>query len=295
MTRRPEPAPGLPGPVSRILLGFAGAEGSGALSESASLLARALSAELSGLYVREAHLHDLAGLPFAATLRPGERAPRPVSAEGIEAAWIREEAACRRALSVAAEARRLAWSFASLSGERVSCLVEAAGRTDLVAVAAPRRGPGPAEAFAALRAAALPAGGALLLPSGARAAPRARAAEPVLALDDGGAGGARAVALAARMAEADGRPLAVLSTEEDSPAAAISERAQTLAAGRAAAVHVLPGWSGHSLSRAIARIGPALVVAEPGGPDAAAEALARRLADAPGPPLILLRPPAGGG
>lgn len=289
MTPR-EPAPRLRWQaVSQVVVAFAGGGGGGALVQTAAAAARALGAGISGLYVRDVALDDLAGLPFATMLDASRTTPQRPTGAAIERSWRREEARCRALLGRAAAAS--APAFETVAGRLETALAPRLARDTLVAISA-ADGLHDSALWPAAQTLAEAAGAVLVVPASVRSEPRDA---PVLAIDDGDRAGAETIALADRIAQASGRPLAVLALGTPLTAQAIAARARALATSERLVAHGWPDWKADELARPIARIAPWMIVGDLAGRPFAetgqAMAILRRLAA----PLLLLSPPADGG
>lgn len=271
---------------SRVLLAFTGDAADAALIEAAVQIAQALRTEVSGLYVREEVLSDIAALQVSAVVAAGGARSGRVTQAAVERHWRRTTETCRRTLSVTAEGARVAWSFESVSGALGACLCGQAGRGDLIALAGGWSGLTSGEDLGLVRDAAALAGAVMI--AGQPTAQTPAHPGPVLAIDDGDAAGRRTVALAARLAAALGRDLAVLAVGEGERVEAIAERARGLAAGRPVKLHQLPSWLGRDLAEAVRRIAPSLSVADLQASGIGESALAGRLLRRLPGPMVLL-------
>ena len=266
--------------ISRIVVTFAGAGGGGAVLDAAALAARALGADLHGLYIREQALRDLGALAFTAVIGPGGTRTGTVTADTVEHAWRREELRCRRQLERARQEGIP--TFNTVSGEYEKCLCATAGRRDLIALAGRPAEMAPDRLAAAVRTAAHTAGAVMV--GGVETTVRQVKPGPVLAIDDGDAMAGKAVTIAARLAAASGRGLAVLTT---SGAATRAARRPVLE-GRPYDLHLLPFWTERDLIVAVDRIAPSLAVADLESPGLSATALADRFLRSIRMPLILI-------
>lgn len=274
--------------VSKVVVAFAGAGRSAVLAQAAASAARVLGASLSGLYVRDLALQDLAGFPFPATLGHAGVRPERLTSEAVERAWMREEARCRAALANAVGTA--AWSFESVAGGLHAVLAQRLARATLVAISAEDRA-ADASLSTLVRGISGAAGAVLAVPSAAGERPQG----PVLAIDDGDRAGAETIALADRIAVATGRPLAVLALGTPAAAHGIAGRARGIATSRDIAVHTWPAWRADEIAAPIARLAPSMIVGDFAGqpfadPEAAGRVI-RRLAA----PLLLISPESGEG
>ncbi len=137
MMKKPEHE-GASGKVSReprrILAGFGGLADEVATIDAALALAQALRAEITGHFVEESNLLDLAGLPFARAVRtPGQ------SATTIESGRMKQELAhaastWRRTLVARAERSKITCTFRTSTGEYCSEIAKATAESDFVVV-----------------------------------------------------------------------------------------------------------------------------------------------------------------
>lgn len=250
-------------------------------ARTAAELARALGAELLGVFVEDLNLLRLAALPFARELRVPDGADQPLEQARLEAELRTLAAWARAELARAATAARVPWSFEVRRAALPEAVLAAAGDDDLLVLGshghAARGRPG----------------------STARAAV-ARATRPVL-LHPRGAAGGRGLLLAHDLSEGSQRAvagaealgarlggLAVLALTPDAPAAA-----------RLAATFHHRGhpptpvrWAGGAtldhLLAAVRDLKPALLALQAASPLLDEASLARMLAEAPCP-LLLLR------
>jgi len=272
--------------VSQVTVAFSGGGGTLALARTAAVTARALDASVTGLYVRDTALQELAGLPFASTLSAERPTPERLTPETIERAWMRDETLCRAALAQVAEGA--AWPFETVAGRLETILASRLARTTLLATDAAGN-PGDAGLWAHTRRITDAAGAMLFVPGAATAGSRG----PVLAIDDGDRAGAETISLAERIAQAGNRPLAVLALGPPGAIRAIEARARSLARSSPVAVHGWPDWRADEIGSAIASIAPWMIVGDLAGRPFAEPALAMRVLRHLAAPLILISPGAG--
>ncbi|MBK0398452.1 hypothetical protein H0I76_04570 [Limibaculum sp. M0105] len=264
---------------SRVLVALTGTEGSAVLIETACLAARATDAEVAGVYVREQALADLVALPFATILAPGRGEAETVSPEAVERAWARAEAACRNALHALLPARPA--PFETVAGRMEAVIAGRAAPGDLVVLGA-GAGLWPTTSEALVKAAAANAGAVLLVPAGI-----SHRRGPIVAIDDGDLAGSGTVRLAARIARAGHRRLALLALAAPGGHEALAVRARTLTDGPFS-LHGWPVDRADEIADAIACLAPSMVVADlSGAPFEGGGALERALRRIRAPVLLL--------
>lgn len=270
--------------VSQVMVAFVDARSSAVLADAAATAARALGATLTGFYVRDVTLQDLANLPFAATLGIAGDPPEPLTPDAVERAFAREESQCRAALALAMRDAPQTWSFETVSGRLEILLPPRAARSSLIAIAGDRSADPTLWTLA--RTIGATAGAVLVVPS---CAPQRRRG-PVLAIDDGSATGAEATALANQVAQATARPLAVLTLGK--PATTAQPRAgRRQAESIEVEVHGWPEWDAATIGEPILRIAPSMIVGDlMASPFADPEAAARLFARVAVPLLLLSFP-----
>ncbi len=139
----------------RILVAFDSLPAGEAFLQVAIRLAAELQAELHGLFIEDANLLRGSALPHAHELGIWLEGRRPISVEAMERSLRTAATMARRALSQAAIAANLPWSFATVRGalreamnadlEQADIVLTSAGR--LAAVPIPTMGSGPMIVF----------------------------------------------------------------------------------------------------------------------------------------------------
>ena len=118
--------------IRRILVALDASHHSLAALEAAAELAASLEAELHGLFVEDANLLRLAGIPVAREMRyPFAGSARPDTAR-MERALRVQAAQARRALERASELRHVEWSFQVVRGQVALEVLAAALEADLL-------------------------------------------------------------------------------------------------------------------------------------------------------------------
>lgn len=214
MSKLPEDAA-----VGRILLALDSSAEAGAAIEAAAALAAELKAELLGLFIENAELFRLAGLPFAAEIGLGPPAVRRLDREALARAVGAQAEKARRALAEAANRQRLSWSFQVARGQSVRLALAAAGEFDWLMIRFAGRGPRPS--------------------SGLRRAAGREIAGNVMVVLDAAAPSERALATALRLGVASGAGVAVLLVGADA-LASVSMRERLAALRPQPSVKCLP-------------------------------------------------------
>lgn len=201
--------------------------------EAAAQLAARMQLELSGWFVEDSALRRLAGLPFAVEVSVLSARSRRFGAGQLQRSLRIQAARLQLALSQAAQAAGVRWSFQALQGRPVDTVLAAARERDLVllSVGSSRR-----------------VGGANTLPT-----------RPVAVVLDATSADTAVLTVAAQLADVDQRPLLVLMAGGEAEAGRLRARVATeLAALGVQAVYI-------SVRRAV--LGDALDAAARGAAD----------------------------
>jgi len=161
--------------AARVWVALDSASRSEAALEVAATLARDVRAELAGLYVEDADLLRLAGLPLAAEMNPLSSALRPLATADLERQWRGQAAGMERALERVARHAGLGWSFQVRRGKPLVEALALAALHEVTVIAGRRLAP-------AHRPAAARPSPVVLLLEGAAAGPAARAFADAIAL-----------------------------------------------------------------------------------------------------------------
>ncbi len=197
--------------LRRILVALdASAHSHAALAAAVALAAR-LHAEIEGLFVEDINLLRLAELPFAREIRFGQTGARQVEAEALRRNLRARAAVLRRELEEIATENQISTTFRVAQGAVTEQVLTAAREVDLLALG--RLGHSLAQRVrlgSTARAAIARAASAVLLVQ------PVAASGPVLALYDGSAAGARALALATQVSGETGElRVLVWATDEE--------------------------------------------------------------------------------
>lgn len=215
--------------IRRILVALDASPESLAALEFAAELAAGLEAELSGLFVENVDLLNIAALPFVrevSRLAPGGRTLDP---ERMAADLRAQAAVARRALEAAASALHLRSSFRILRGQVEAALATAVTETDLLTLGRGERSVRRQALGRTLRTVSHELPCSVLLAVSVRRA----ATAPIAALYDLSDCGAGALELATRIATRSGRTLLVyLMAENDADFEAKRNHAAARLAGR---------------------------------------------------------------
>jgi nucleotide-binding universal stress UspA family protein len=220
----------------KILLALDVSPRSRSALEIAAALASALDLELAGLFVEDANLLRLSGLPFAREIGLLSAQSRPMATPELERALQREAAAVQLQLAETARRRRLRWSFRVARGQIATELFALAGELDMVVIGKRAR--------------------AGFWPISDRIGARSEApstAGPVMVVYDGSAHARAALELAAQLARDGGLALRVLvsATSAAGFAAAGAEVRADLARASDRQPYALQMFSGSSHDLAI--------------------------------------------
>jgi nucleotide-binding universal stress UspA family protein len=200
-------------PIRRILLALDTAAHSLAAVEAATVLAAHLDAELHALFVEDINLLRLAALPFARETRLTSATTRSLQNMDMERALRAEATRAQATLATVATRLNVRWSFQVTRGQVAAQVRAEAMETDLVALTFAGGAPTGLTHVAAtietlMRGAPCPL---LMLPPGAGIHP------PFVVIYDGSPASARALRLAAQLAQAEGQGVTVLLTANDPP------------------------------------------------------------------------------
>jgi len=237
-------------PIRRILLALDTATHDLAAFEAATALAAHLDAELHALFVEDINLLRLAALPFARETRLISATTRRLQNPDMEHALRAEATRAQATLATVATRLHVRWSFQVTRGQVAAQVRAAALETDLVAFIFSGGAPAGLTHIAAtietlMRGAACPL---LMLPPGAGIRP------PFVVVYDGSTASARALRLAAPLAQAEGQGVTVLLAAVD-PSMARRLRSETdalLAGTKVTAQYpALPRLEATAIARAV--------------------------------------------
>jgi len=209
--------------VTRIFVSCDTSPLGAAALDAAAVLARQLDAELAGLYVEDANLLRMAALPFACEITLVSALTRRIDVSAVEQALRRQADAMRWALSQAAQALQVPWSFQVARGTLMDILLDELREPGLAVL-------GHAGQF-------VMNGQAQSAHASANSTYDARR-QPVLTLYDGTAPAHRALGVAIRMARPHHKPVVVmLVANTDVERAQLQARVEAELQGTGIAVH----------------------------------------------------------
>ncbi len=237
-------------PIRRILLALDTATHNLAAFEAATALAAHLDAELHALFVEDINLLRLAALPFARETRLISATTRRLQNQDMEHALRAEATRAQATLATVATRLHVRWSFQVTRGQVAAQVRAAALETDLVAFIFSGGAPAGLTHIAAtietlMHGAACPL---LMLPPGAGIRP------PFVVVYDGSTASARALRLAAPLAQAKGQGVTVLlAAVEPSLARRLRSEADALLAGTKVTAQYpgLPRLDATAIARAV--------------------------------------------
>ena len=197
--------------IRRILVALDASPHSLAALEAAVALAADVDAELVGLFVEDAELLRLAGLPFVREFGLYSATSRPVDALEMEHQLRARAHRAEQALAVMAGRAHVRWSFRVVRGAIAAELLAAAAEADLISLGrvgwsmAGRRRVGSTTRAVLTQA----SGPALVVHQGVRLQP------PFVAVYDGSALAGKALTIASRLAQGKDGELLVLVASDD--------------------------------------------------------------------------------
>ena len=256
--------------------------------EAAVALASATGSEVSGLFVKEDRIFDLAGLPFAGARSSASRRLQPLTPDLVNRAYDLDAAVCRGIISERAERARIRWSFNVERGQLGAAYAEELAAGDYLAFAiAESGGLASFDVLEQLRLVPPDARGVVIAGHTRTTSP----AGPVVAIDDGDEAGEGTVRLALRLAAAQNRQLVLFVVADgDAVAERILERAKMLA-GPDTAVDFRRFGVGdaESIAAAFMSVDPCFIVADLKGEPFADEHAVQMLLRSAQAPVVLLR------
>lgn len=270
----------------RVLVALDASRPSLEAARTAAELARALGAELVGVFVEDLNLLRLAGLPFAMQVPVLGGAARPVERVAVEQELRALAARARQGLEQAAGSLQVAWSFEVRRGAVIEELLAAAVGAALLVVGSSGqggRGPGGTTARAAVERSPAP----VVLQG-----PRAAAGRGILVAFDGSPDSEGALAAGAALAPADAAISVCCLAPGAVRAARLAVQARQAAPGRVGEARWAGGASLDELLASARSQRPALLVIAAGSPLLERGGLARLLA-AVTSPVLLARQAAG--
>jgi nucleotide-binding universal stress UspA family protein len=201
-------------PIRRILLALDTATHNLAAFEAATALAARLDAELHALFVEDINLLRLAALPFARETRLTSATTHRLQNPDMERALRAEATRAQATLATVATRLNVRWSFQVTRGQVAAQVRAAALETDLVALTFSGGAPARltqvvATMEAVMQGAPCPL---LMLPPGAAIRP------PFVVIYDGSPASARALRLAAQLAQAEDAAVTILLAASEPPA-----------------------------------------------------------------------------
>lgn len=214
--------------IRRILFALDAATDAPDSLEAAAEIAEKLNAELIGLFVEDVNLLRSAALPFVREINLGTGGWREFSAENVEREIKGRAARAQQRLEESARRRRLAFSFRVARGDVSREVAAAAEDADLVILEGMTR----------------PMGGSIRISSSARTAARQSvrtvlvlrkgqlSARQFMVVYEGTEQSDKALAIAARLANAAGASLRILVIAADTPSAEAYEKRAREAIGR---------------------------------------------------------------
>ena len=118
--------------IRHILVALDASPHSLAALEAAADMAAYLNAELSGLFIEDINLLNLADLPFIKQVDPLSASLRPIDRQHISRQFRMQAIRARKALELVANRTHVQWSFRVIRGHVTAEIMAAASEADLV-------------------------------------------------------------------------------------------------------------------------------------------------------------------
>lgn len=262
------------------------AQGRAALEAAAELAGR-LHAELLGVFVEDINLLRCAALPFAREVGFLSGMERALDIAGVERRLKAQALRLQQALAEAAERVRVQWSFRIMRGHVAAELLSALEAADLIILGKAAQSLGRQRVRLGSTARAVLAQASRTVVVLQHGMPLGR---PVVAVYDGSPAAARALAVAARLAQADDKNLVVVIAAAPEAGDRVQAQAESwlLAHGLRARYRYLPDAEALGLARA-ARAEDGRVLVLDGTNPMLQEEMLRTLLEATSCPVVLVR------
>lgn len=236
----------------RVLVALDSSASGSAILETAADLAAAQACELSGLFVEDADLLRLAGLPFAREIQISKAMSRALAPELLLQDLRTQAGLARAAMARQAALHRVSWSFEIAQGRSEEAILLAAARGDIIAMTRGFGAMGRGRLSQRFRLIAARAPGPLLLTS---ETPRAQSGPVLLPYDASPAAEAMLeIALNFARARRETLEILLLGAAVDQEAA-LRNRLRGIAASRA--LPALRLWAPRDCAAALRRISEA--------------------------------------
>lgn len=273
--------------AQRILVALDDSAHGRAALEAAAELAGRLHAELLGVFVEDINLLRCAALPFAREVGFLSGMERALDIAGVERRLKAQALRLQQALAEAAERVRVQWSFRIMRGHVAVELLSALEAADLIILGKAAQSLGRQRVRLGSTARAVLAQASRTVVVLQHGMPLGR---PVVAVYDGSPAAARALAVAARLAQADDKNLVVVITAAPEAGDRVQAQAESwlLAHGLRARYRYLPDAEALGLARA-ARAEDGRVLVLDGTNPMLQEEMLRTLLEATSCPVVLVR------
>jgi nucleotide-binding universal stress UspA family protein len=274
----------------RIVVALDASEQSRDVLQAAAEMAASLEAELEGVFVEDANLFKLVGLPFVRELRMSSAVDEVPDARRLEHELRALARQMERSLESVARQLNVSWRFKVVRGRVEQVLIEAAMEGDLLTLG--RMSPGVPRRRAlgsTARAVVARAPGSVLLVERIRRR-TPELPRPVCVLYDGGTGGERALAAGLGLARRREAALMVIVAAAAAPSIPqLQARVEQWlgAHGAVARLRVLSGGGVEELIGAVKDAGGSTLVVDGASPLLAGEALTRFVEEVTCPVLLV--------
>lgn len=245
-------------PGFRVLAGFGAIADEAPTIETAMALASALEADITGYFVEDVDLLNLAALPFARAVRPADRSVLDIEHDQMQRQIARAASVCEDLLLTRASGARVRCTFQTKKGGYLTEIARETATRDIVVVNPLNLPHRRRDAVSLLLDSVRQAVGAVILPEHARRG----AGGPVVFVAAGPVGGPDGLDLAERIARTMTERTIVLTSNDEESADAQSRAAAPDAAGSSVGFRNVPGNHLQAVAATLEEVRPSFVVVQ---------------------------------
>lgn len=242
----------------RVLAGFGAIADETPTIETAMALAGALEADITGCFVEDVDLLNLAALPFARAVRPADRSVLEIEHDQMKRQISRAASVCEDLLLARASGARVRCTFQTKKGGYLAEIARETATRDIVVVNPLNLPHRRRDAVSALLDGLRQAAGAVILPERARPGNRG----PVVFVASGSAGGPGGLDLAERIARTTTEQTIVLTSEDDETSDTGTRDAAPERVGSRVDFRQVPGNQLQAIADALEEVRPSFVVVQ---------------------------------